>query len=50
MAESMNIEAKKITDKMIQDAEKLNIEAFQLENNTTVIDCGVNVAGSIKIK
>lgn len=48
MAESMNIEAKKITDKMVQDAEKLNIEAFELENKTTVIDCGVNVPGSIK--
>ncbi len=48
MSESMNIEAKKIADKMIQDAEKLKVIPSTLTNGTTVIDCGVNAKGSIK--
>lgn len=48
MAESMNIAAKKIADKMIEDSERLKLESFKLSNGATVIDCGVNVKGSIK--
>lgn len=48
MKESMNIEAKKIADKMIKDAEKLKVIPTTLSNGTCVIDCGVNTKGSIK--
>lgn len=48
MAESMNVEAMKIAEKMVEGQEKYNIQALELENKTTVIDCGVNVPGSIK--
>jgi methenyltetrahydromethanopterin cyclohydrolase len=45
---SVNLEAKKIVDQMIEDAEELNITVSKLENGSTVIDCGVNVSGSFK--
>jgi len=48
MSESMNIEAKKIADKMVKDEEKLKLKSFTLENGTLVIDCGVEAKGSIK--
>ncbi|MCD7781711.1 MAG: methenyltetrahydromethanopterin cyclohydrolase [Methanosphaera sp.] len=48
MSESMNIAAKKIVDKIVQDSEKLKVIPSTLDNGTTVIDCGVNAKGSIK--
>ena len=41
-------EAKKTVDEMIEKADELNIAVSTLENGDTVIDCGVNVAGSFK--
>ena len=45
---SVNIEAKKTVDVMIEKADELNIAVSTLENGATVIDCGVNVDGSFK--
>ena len=45
---SVNLEAKKIVDRMIEKADDLKINVDKLENGSTVIDCGVNVDGSIK--
>jgi len=45
---SVNLEAKKTVDKMIENADELNIAVEKLENGSTVIDAGVNVAGSLK--
>ena len=45
---SVNLEAKKTVDQMIENAEELNIAVSKLENGSTVIDCGVNVSGSFK--
>jgi len=45
---SVNLEAKKTVDQMIEKAEELNIAISVLENGSTVIDCGVNVSGSFK--
>lgn len=45
---SVNLEAKKIVDRMIEKADDLKIKVDKLENGSTVIDCGVNVDGSIK--
>lgn len=45
---SVNLEAKKIVDRMIEKADDLKIRVDKLENGSTVIDCGVNVDGSIK--
>jgi len=45
---SVNLEAKKIVDRMIERADDLKIRVDKLENGSTVIDCGVNVDGSIK--
>ncbi|MGC9518003.1 MAG: methenyltetrahydromethanopterin cyclohydrolase [Methanomicrobiales archaeon] len=45
---SVNLEAKKTVDLMIENAEELNIAVSKLENGSTVIDAGVNVTGSIK--
>ena len=45
---SVNLEAKKTVDQMIEKAEELNIAISKLENGSTVIDCGVNVSGSFK--
>ncbi|MCQ8905156.1 MAG: methenyltetrahydromethanopterin cyclohydrolase [Methanothermobacter sp.] len=45
---SVNLEAKKIVDRMIERADDLKINVDKLENGSTVIDCGVNVDGSIK--
>ena len=45
---SVNVEAKKVVDKMIDDADALKIAVSKLSNGATVIDCGVNVEGSLK--
>ena len=45
---SVNLEAKKTVDVMIEKADDLNIAVSQLSNGATIIDCGVNVAGSFK--
>ena len=45
---SVNLEAKKTVDQMIEKAEELSIAVSKLENGSTVIDCGVNVSGSFK--
>ena len=42
MSESMNIAAKKIADKMVQDAEKLKVIPSTLSYGSSIIDCGVN--------
>ena len=46
---SVNLEAKKTVDVMIEKADDLNIAVSKLGNGATVIDCGVNVAGSFKV-
>lgn len=48
MSESMNIAAKKIADKMFDDADSYKLIATTLSNGTRLIDCGVNAKGSIK--
>jgi methenyltetrahydromethanopterin cyclohydrolase len=45
---SVNLEAKKTVDLMIEKAEELNLAVEKLENGSTVIDSGVNVTGSFK--
>jgi methenyltetrahydromethanopterin cyclohydrolase len=45
---SVNLEAKKTVDVMIEKADELNIAISKLDNGATIIDCGVNVAGSLK--
>ncbi|OQD58921.1 methenyltetrahydromethanopterin cyclohydrolase [Methanobrevibacter arboriphilus JCM 13429 = DSM 1125] len=45
---SVNLEAKKTVDAMIEKADELNIAVSKLNNGATIIDCGVNVAGSLK--
>ena len=45
---SVNLEAKKTLDQMIENAEELNIAVSKLKNGSTVLDCGVNVSGSFK--
>ena len=45
---SVNVEAKKTVDVMIEKADELNIAVSTLDNGATVIDCGVNVDGSFK--
>lgn len=45
---SVNLEAKKTVYKMIENADELNLGVERLENGSTVIDAGVNVAGSLK--
>jgi len=45
---SVNLEAKKTVDQMIEKAEELNIVVSKLENGSTVLDCGINVSGSFK--
>ena len=45
---SVNVEAKKTVDVMIEKADELNIAVATLENGATVLDCGVNVDGSFK--
>jgi methenyltetrahydromethanopterin cyclohydrolase len=45
---SVNLEAKKTVDLMIENADDLNIAVHKLENGSTVIDAGVEVAGSFK--
>ena len=44
----VNLEAKKTVDVMIEKADELNIAVSKLNNGATIIDCGVNVAGSLK--
>ena len=45
---SVNLEAKKTVDVMIEKANDLNSAVSKLGNGATVIDCGVNVEGSFK--
>lgn len=45
---SVNLEAKKVIDVMIENEDDLNIEISKLSNGATIIDCGVNVDGSFK--
>ncbi|HNR26779.1 MAG TPA: methenyltetrahydromethanopterin cyclohydrolase, partial [Methanobacteriaceae archaeon] len=45
---SVNLEAKKTVDLMIERAEELNLAVAKLENDSTIIDAGVNVTGSFK--
>jgi methenyltetrahydromethanopterin cyclohydrolase len=45
---SVNLEAKKTVDLMIRKADELNLAVDVLNNGSTVIDAGVNVAGSFK--
>ncbi|MDL2270485.1 methenyltetrahydromethanopterin cyclohydrolase [Methanobrevibacter sp. OttesenSCG-928-I08] len=45
---SVNLEAKKTVDVMIEKADELNIAISKLNNGATIIDCGVNVEGSFK--
>ncbi len=45
---SVNLEAKKTVDVMIEQADELNIKVEKLDNGSTLIDCGVNVDGSLK--
>ncbi len=45
---SVNLEAKKTLDQMVENADELNIAVTKLKNGSTVIDCGVNVSGSFK--
>lgn len=45
---SVNLEAKKTVDVMIEKADELNITISKLSNGATVLDCGVNVSGSFK--
>ena len=45
---SVNLEAKKTINLMIENAEDLNIAVHKLKNGSTVIDAGVNVTGSFK--
>ena len=45
---SVNLEAKKTVDVMIEKADALNIAVSTLDNGATVLDCGVNVDGSFK--
>lgn len=45
---SVNLKAKKIVDEMISKADDLKIKIQRLDNGSTILDCGVNVEGSIK--
>jgi methenyltetrahydromethanopterin cyclohydrolase len=45
---SVNLEAKKTVDYMIENADDIGIAVSKLENGSTVLDCGVNVSGSFK--
>jgi len=45
---SVNLRAKKIVDEMISKADDLKIQVQKLGNGSKVIDCGVEVDGSIK--
>ncbi|MGB9844201.1 methenyltetrahydromethanopterin cyclohydrolase [Methanothermobacter tenebrarum] len=45
---SVNLRAKKIVDEMISKSDDLKIKIQRLDNGSTVLDCGVNVEGSIK--
>ena len=45
---SVNLEAKKTVDLMIENSAELNLMVEKLENGSTVIDAGVNVPGSLK--
>ncbi len=48
MTISMNVAAKKIADKMFEDASSYKLISTTLSNGTRLIDCGVNAKGSIK--
>jgi methenyltetrahydromethanopterin cyclohydrolase len=44
---SVNENATKYVDKLLDREEELGIKSYYLENKATVIDCGVNAVGSI---
>jgi methenyltetrahydromethanopterin cyclohydrolase len=44
---SVNLKSLPIVENMIEKAEEMNIEIIKLENGATVLDCGVNVMGSV---
>lgn len=39
-----------IVEEMLDYTEELKIEALELDNGSTVIDCGVNVEGATKLE
>ncbi|MGZ7134536.1 MAG: methenyltetrahydromethanopterin cyclohydrolase, partial [Methanobacterium sp.] len=45
---SVNLEAQKTVDLMIKNADELNLGVERIENDSIVIDAGVNVPGSLK--
>ncbi|MDO5850036.1 MAG: methenyltetrahydromethanopterin cyclohydrolase [Methanobacteriaceae archaeon] len=45
---SVNLEAKKVVDDMIANADEYHIEVSTLDNGATILDCGVNASGSFK--
>ena len=45
---SVNLKALPIVEDMIKRKDDMNIEVITLENGATVLDCGVNVAGSFE--
>lgn len=45
---NLNENAVKIAEELIEKKSELNIEHFELENGTKIIDCGVNVKGSLE--
>jgi methenyltetrahydromethanopterin cyclohydrolase len=46
---NLNENAVKIAKELIERKNELNIEHFELENGTKIIDCGVNVPGGLEV-
>ncbi|MCD5409863.1 MAG: methenyltetrahydromethanopterin cyclohydrolase, partial [Methanocellales archaeon] len=45
---SVNKEAKKIVDHMVGNSDKLNIDVLEIENGTTILDCGIEARGGMQ--
>lgn len=45
---SVNKEAKKIVDHMVDNSDKLNIDVLEIENGTTILDCGIEARGGMQ--
>ncbi len=45
---SVNKEAKKIVDQMVDNSDKLNIDVLEIENGTTILDCGIKARGGMQ--
>ena len=45
MAISVNNNAFKIVEEMIENSQTLNVEVVKLKNGSTIVDCGIKVAG-----